>query len=298
MNDTECRAGALAEAEPFAVVYGRVSTNKQKDSLDLQEKKALEYAAQQGFALHGIEGGMFLDEAKSGAMCFFDRPAAKRLMETLRKHSEIKHVIMGNLDRLGREARDHLNLAYELPRMGVALHILDYFGRQIRFEDPAEYFMYGILALGAKLELSHIRFRIRKRVNENFEAGLLIGTVPYGYNPLQCGTKRNKVTGQEKPLYRLVPNLAEQAQIVRMKRWRDAGCSDHEIAQQLKAENVPTKIPKGTRIKLRNAKDGQPEVWAECSGKWQAQQVGKILASRHTARLLAELEAEDGAAAA
>ena len=79
--------------------------------------------------------------------------------------------------------------------------------------------------------------------------------------------------------------------ILRMKRQQDAGCSIHEVAAQLNRDGIPTKLPKGTRIKLRNAKNGEPEVWAESSGRWQGSQVAKILASKHTARFLEEHQA-------
>jgi len=113
--------------------------------------------------------------------------------------------------------------------------------------------IFGFLALHAQTELAMIKQRIRKRVNENFDQHLLIGTLPYGWDKEQCGSRFDKYTGKTKPIWRLVPNPFERSIILRMDLQSKAGCSDNEIAQQLNADGIPTKTPKGTRSSCASA---------------------------------------------
>jgi DNA invertase Pin-like site-specific DNA recombinase len=281
----------------FAVIYGRVSTNNQRGSLDLQETRAVEYTAECGFPLHRVSGGLFLDEAVSGGKPFHDRPAAQRLLAALKTHPEIKHFIIAKIDRLDRTTLSGLKVVKELKEIGVKIHILDFMGRgRLRTDDADQMAFFSMHLVFAELELAKITERIRERVDANFENFLLIGTEPYGWKAAQCGTRFDKYNNKEKPVYRLEPHPDEWQIVMRMDRQRRAGCSHNEIAQQLNLDGIPTKLPKGTRIKLRRARDGQPEVWGLSSGRWQAMQVMTILDSRHTARLLATTK--DGSQAA
>jgi DNA invertase Pin-like site-specific DNA recombinase len=176
----------------------------------------------------------------------------------------------------------------EIEKLHVALHVLDCFGRELHSDEPMDQAMFGFLALHAQTELAMIKQRIRKRVNENFDQHLLIGTLPYGWDKEQCGSRLDRYTGKTKPIWRLVPNPFERSILLRMDRQSKAGCSDNEIARQLNTDGISTKTPKGTPIKLRIGRNGEPDVWGVTSGKWQGMQVKTILESRHTKHLLEE----------
>jgi DNA invertase Pin-like site-specific DNA recombinase len=286
--------GGFATDAVTAVVYGRVSTNKQADSLDLQEKRAVEYVDH----LNSASAGVFLDEDESGSVPFFNRPTAQRLFATVQANPNIKHFVVGCVDRLGRNARDLHNAKYAIEQAGLSLHILDNgFGKALHSDDPMDQFQFSLWAALANMELLTIKKRIQTRVDENFDNRRLIGTVPYGHDKVQDGTHFDRATAKEKPSYMLVPNPAEQAVILRMERQEAAGCSDYEIATQLNTDGIPTKIPAGTRICVRrpNPRAGFPGKWGLSSGKWQASQVRKILDSRHTARFLAEKSLQNAA---
>jgi DNA invertase Pin-like site-specific DNA recombinase len=247
---------------PLAAVYRRVSTDQQDASLETQEKRVNDYLAFKGFT--ATDQTTFHDADTSGSVPILERPGGARLFATLRHCPEIKHLVVAKLDRLGRSARDLLDTVHQLEAMGVTLHIVDMGGDNLSTQGPAGKLMFVILAGMAEFERELIRGRIQDALDRRFDQRNLIGTAPYGYDLKQYGVNPKN----QKPLYCLVDNPKEQAVIRRMAHWRDdVKCSFGQIAFQLNAERIPTKTGKG---------------------KWQCGNVAGVLASKHTARLLAE----------
>ena len=163
----------------LAAVYRRVSTDQQDASLEAQEARINDYARFKGLALDArLE---FSDPATSGGTAIAERKGAATMMNMLRL-GEARHLIVAKLDRLGRSAVDVLGTVQELDRLGVALHIVDMGGESLSTVGPIGKFMLCILAGVAELEREMIRGRIKDVLGHKFNAGKLIGTVPFGWN--------------------------------------------------------------------------------------------------------------------
>lgn len=259
----------------MAALYRRVSTDQQDASLETQETRVNTYVELRGFT--ATDQTTFADEDTSGSIPLLERPGGARLFATLKHCPQIKHVVVAKLDRLGRSARDLLETVHKLDQMGVTLHIVDMGGDSLSSNGAAGRLMFTILAGMAEFERELIRGRIQDALDRRFDQHRLIGTVPYGFN----------FDPDHNP--NLTPNPAQQAVIRRIAHLRDeVKCSFKQIADELNRDGIPTKVPKGTRIKLRNARGSEPEVWGEASGRWNCGNVAGVLNSKHTARLLAE----------
>ena len=235
----------------LAAIYRRVSTDQQDGSLETQEKRVGDYLNVRGFT--ATDQTTFYDEDTSGGVAIVERPGGAKLFATLRHSPQIKHLVVAKLDRLGRSARDLLETVHHLDEMGVVLHIVDMGGDSLSSQGPA-WLMFVILAGMAEFERELIRGRIQDALDRRFDQKRIIGTEPYGYDVADG---------------RLVDNPVQQEVIRKMARWREAGCSYKVIAEQLNAGGVPTKTGKG---------------------KWQCGNVAGVLQSKHTARLLAEMQ--------
>jgi site-specific DNA recombinase len=238
----------------LAAIYRRVSTDKQDASLETQEKRLGDYLIFK--SLQVTDQTTFYDEDTSGSVAILERPGGAKLFATLRHCPDIKHLVVAKLDRLGRSARDLLETVHQLDKMGVTLHIVDMGGDSLSSQGPAGKLMFVILAGMAEFERELIRGRIQDALDRRFDQRRLIGTVPYGYDS-DCGGN-------------LVDNTTEQAVIRRISHLRhNAQCSYKQIADRLNAEGVSTKTGKG---------------------KWQSGNVAGVLNSKHTARLVSDLQ--------
>jgi DNA invertase Pin-like site-specific DNA recombinase len=239
---------------PLAALYRRVSTNQQDASLETQEKRVGDYLNVRGFV--ATDQTTFYDEDTSGSVAILERPGGAKLFATLRHCPQIKHLVVAKLDRLGRSARDLLDTVHQLDEMRVTLHIVDMGGDSLSSQGPAGKLMFVILAGMAEFERELIRGRIQDALDRRFDQRRLIGTLPYGYDSDCDGN--------------LVDNAAEQAVIRRMLHLRDnLRRSYKQIADQLNAEGISTKTDKG---------------------KWQSGNVAGVLNSKHTVRLVSDLQ--------
>lgn len=254
-------------------LYRRVSTDHQDGSLEVQEKRVLDYARFKD--LIAPEEYTFSDPDTSGSIPLLERPGGRALMNRLQQ-GEVKHLIVAKLDRLGRNTRDFLTTLETLDRWGITLHIADFGGDSISTQGHWGRMILTILAAVAEAELGEIRDRTRKRMRHKFDKGELCGTVPFGYDAeytLADGTTftspralsaaeltgRGTVTGK-----RVLANPREQTVLLQMQQWRAAGCKLEDIAAQLNTAGV-------------KAKQG---------GHWQAGNVDKVIRSRHARRLI------------
>ena len=102
-----------------AVGYIRVSTSAQagedKSSLENQTKQIKSYCASEDFELSEPPFG----DVTSGAND--DRPGLKALIEAGRRR-EFSQVVVNDITRFGRSARDLLNNIHELEKFGITFH--------------------------------------------------------------------------------------------------------------------------------------------------------------------------------
>lgn len=272
-----------------AAVYRRVSTDHQDGSLELQERRVLDYAQFKQFTTD--EALTFADPDTSGRTPMLDRNGGCALMNRL-KHGDIKHVVIAKLDRLGRNVRDALGVLETFKQLGVTLHIVDLGGESITTQGHMGKFILTLLLTVAEWEVEEIRDRVTKQLRKRFDDMQLTGKVPYGYDceyVFADGTRHASPRALNESELKLicaaavtskplVVNETEQAVIYRMSamRWGTSlPTINHQpstihslkfIADWLNSQGITTKL-------------GKP---------WQCGSVDGVLNSRHTQRLLAE----------
>jgi DNA invertase Pin-like site-specific DNA recombinase len=122
--------GAEATARPWksASIYRRVSTDKQDDSLELQERRTLDYAHMKGLEVD--DSSVFSDPDTSGGIPIRERMGGKLLIAHLRS-AGIKHIIVSKLDRIGRNLRDGIGFLDFCKEQDIVVHIVDLGGDSI-----------------------------------------------------------------------------------------------------------------------------------------------------------------------
>jgi DNA invertase Pin-like site-specific DNA recombinase len=247
-----------------AALYARVSTSKQDTSVDIQVRRALEYAAENG--LHVPDQLRFVDSDVSGGKPLRERPQG-RLMLNMMPLWNVRHVIFTKLDRLGRNLMDIETTIQWFEKQGIEVHITDARLPQDRVMGKV---MRQIMGVFAEFEREMIRSRIQQNVDQKREQGLQTGHVPFGHRAVPVPSVENK---QGKPMLRIVLDPEEQATLARMRAWRGQGWSYHRIARALNGEGISTKTGKG---------------------RWQSGNVKNVLTSRYA---MDTLEANLGAPA-
>jgi putative DNA-invertase from lambdoid prophage Rac len=262
----------LVLESPLTLGYVRVSTDRQELSIDAQTA-AVQRAANYRFG-EGTEVELFAEPDTSGSIPFAEREQGKALLlrcSAAASQGRPITVIVPKLDRFGRDTVDVSTTVKLLESMGATLHFLDL---NVDTRTPAGKFFMHICAAFAEMELSRIRERIQTALDHKRGAGLLTGTVPYGWNAIETGETTTKGTR----VRRLEPNPEEQKWILHMAALRTAGWSYNAIAIDLNLKGVPTKRGAGETMTLRDGKHGAAKKLT--TGQWQFGQVAKILNSR------------------
>ena len=263
----------------LTVIYRRVSTGYQDNSLEQQEARNAAYCEFKGLTnatgAPGASGATttFTDEATSGTLPFTQRPGGGAIMRKI-VAGEVAHLVVAKLDRLGRNARDLLEVCDRLKKHKVDLHIVDL---GVNTRSAAGKMLFGIMAVLAEFECSNIRDRITATLRHKHEQGEAVSHAPYGWDLAGSG-RINAKSGKE--INNLVPNLDEQNVVRQILRLRADGHSMSAIARLLNQNAVPSKIPAGTVIKTRNGD-------RLCSGLWGVGSVAHVLSSRYTQQLIA-----------
>lgn len=157
-----------------AVIYGRVSSDRQEKegfSLPAQEKLIKKYAIEKNITI---------------AESFFEAETAKRagrkkfneMIKFLKKHKDIKTILVEKTDRLYRNLKDYV-LLDEID--GLEIHFVKegtILNENSRSQDK---FMHGIRVLMAKNYIDNLSEEIRKGLSEKAEQGYCPTKAPFGY---------------------------------------------------------------------------------------------------------------------
>lgn len=219
-KETVHRAVDASVSPLFAIIYGRVSTDKQEregaslpEQLRLCEEKAKEL---------GIVNWIELTESETGAI---DRPGLQRVRELVAQGG-ITHFICFDPDRLTRGLTLQLLVTEELEKAGLTMVFVDHEYRNT----PEGKLFYALRGAVSEYERYKILERTQRgRYGKLREGRVVSGRPPYGYKP-----------DPERPGFPLIDE--EQAAIVRsIFDWVIAGDSLRSIARRLTAMGAPTR---------------------------------------------------------
>lgn len=207
--------------------YARVSTSKQEDSQQTQERHIEEYVKSKRdtgeFAADNTYGGCFVDSATSGSTKMFERPAGYELFTRLKSGDSI---VLTKLDRGFRNTADACQTMDMLKQRGVKIHCLQL---GVSPDDPIGRFIYSVIAAFAELERNFIVARITDGIDNARRNGRAVNRfAPIGYK--KHGKGKNS---------RFVPDREEQKVcywIVEQKN--DHGKSFKKIHKELSGAGV------------------------------------------------------------
>ena len=261
----------------LAAIYRRVSTDKQDDSLELQERRTVDYARMKSLTVDDL--CVFSDPDTSGGIPIADRDGGRLLINRLRL-GDIKHLIVSKLDRLGRNLRDGIEFLDLCKNNGIVVHIVDLGGDSISTQGHMGRMILNMLLNVAEWERAEICDRTTKQMRSLFDQHRLTGNIPYGWDcayQFADGTqllKSQSIPAAElvsleqlrgKAVKKLVDNLEEQSVIFWMADAARTGSKREHIANDLNKRGLKTKLGRN----------------------WQIGHVTSVLNNRHTRRLLA-----------
>jgi len=193
--------------EKLALLYARVSTNRQADtghSLDSQSNLLVKEAERQGYKVELV--------LENGSGRKASRPKLNQALDRLNR-GEAQALFVLDIDRLARSTRHALEIAETAKRKGWRLVIASL---QIDTETPVGEMMLGQLAIFAQFESRLVSERVKRQHQARRERGVVWGIDQGPKGEIALKTRR---------------------QIVAEHR---AGKSLREIAGELEAKGVPT----------------------------------------------------------
>ena len=170
---TEKSNGTTAK---LAVIYTRVSSNKQKDEgtgLETQEKLCREEAEQLGYTVLKV----FSDGGISGKN-IKNRPGMLDLLTFLKRTKEHITIFTYHIDRLGRDTANNIEIIKTAQQHGHAIYIY----RTGFIEDtPTGHFMTTVQSAASQLEREHNKERTKQLSRGHVFEGCWIFREPIGY---------------------------------------------------------------------------------------------------------------------
>ena len=143
--------------ETNAIIYARVSSVGERQSTERQVSDLRKYAEYSGFRIMRI-----FEEKISGAKKNLERPVLLEAIEYA-KNNNIRHILISELSRLGRNAFEVLSTVKEMIDNGINIYfqkeqfsLLDEEGKPSLFAP----IMIATLSTCAQLERDNIKFRL------------------------------------------------------------------------------------------------------------------------------------------
>ena len=162
--------------EKISVIYVRVSSKEQERegfSIPAQKKYLSEYAASKGLTVLKI-----FEESESAKIA--GRNQFKLMIQFLKEHKEVTHLLVEKTDRLSRNLKDItlLDLA-DWPHLSI--HLAKENEILTKDSKSSQKFMYGIKVLMAKNYSDNLSEEVRKGLSEKASQGLFPSCAPIGY---------------------------------------------------------------------------------------------------------------------
>ena len=147
-------------------IYARVSTDKQKVDLQLDELR--EYIKRSGWTLYHE----FIDQGFTGKN--ISRPAFKEMMDQARQ-KKFTTLLVWKLDRLSRSLKDLINTLDELGSLGIDFVSYD---NKIDTSTPTGKLVFQVIGAVAEFERDIISERVKAGLNSARRKGKRLGRPP------------------------------------------------------------------------------------------------------------------------
>lgn len=211
----------MPEAKPKAMGYTRVSTAEQAshgESLSTQRKEIEKYCSYRGLDLLQIVEDAGVSGKKE------TRPGLTKVIE-LAKAGAFEVLVATKISRLGRSARNFLNLYHDFKKLGIKLHVI---AENITGADNATSRTWmSMLAIMAEWEHETIREQLFKNKMVRWKQQRIFpGRPPYGYR-WNKETKRLEIVPDEAEIYRRI-----------VGEYLDMGKSLRDIGVELEREGL------------------------------------------------------------
>jgi DNA invertase Pin-like site-specific DNA recombinase len=194
-----------------AVIYCRVSTGEQDNSIELQKSKCISFCKLHGYEINSV----IIDEGVSGSSKIFERPKGS-LLKNIFNNNEADHLVIWKLDRISRNTLDGLETIEDLTSKGHTINIIDHGGMSINTSNPTGK-LFLTLCLGfAEMERSLIKERITSVLRNKKEKGEVYSKhAPYGFKK---SGKRLKVVDKEMDKVREFFSIMEDESIPKREK--------------------------------------------------------------------------------
>jgi site-specific DNA recombinase len=203
-----------------AIAYVRASTGRQETTPKDQQERIEGYCKAAGLNLVEV----ITERGVSAKIKLSKRPEGARVLALL--ESGICHIVALKLDRLFRNAADALAMVDEWEAAGIHLHLVDMGGISVNTGSSIGKMLLTMLAGFAEFERNLISERTTSALRYKKAHGLVYNRASYGLDAKDGA---------------LVPNVAEQRILERMKALRSEGMSYSGIANELNGEGVVSK---------------------------------------------------------
>jgi site-specific DNA recombinase len=207
-----------------AIIYIRVSTQSQADdgvSLSHQKEKAQAWCTLNDYEYN--EDWVFEDAGISGTTTE-KREAFKNAMNEAKKGDAF---VVYSISRFGRNAREVLNNAADLEKRGIDFVSIT---EKTDTTTPQGKFFFLLMAGLAQFTSDTIKADTKKNMAKKKADGMLVGSVPYGFDAIPTGKKSEKSGREEK---KLIPNESEQLIIEKVITFRKQRLSLQKISHKL-----------------------------------------------------------------
>jgi DNA invertase Pin-like site-specific DNA recombinase len=181
--------------ENSAIIYIRVSTGDQENSLELQEKSLRQYCSIKNLSIASV----IIDEDVSGFKPLYKRKGGSTIPELL---STTKIIVAMKPDRLFRNLKDALITVDEWNEEKIALHLVDVGGAQFRTDTAIGRLMFSTIISFSEFERNITGERIKAISTDKKANGKVYSRPILGFDSIEGA---------------LIPNPKEQAIITIIK---------------------------------------------------------------------------------
>lgn len=160
------------------VLYCRVSTAEQ--NTDRQRVNEKDY-------------DLIIEDKCSGSIPFFEREGGKEIKKLI-GHNVIHNIYVYQIDRLGRDLRDIINVIYYLNKLKIPVHFVQQGLRTLDEngnENPIAKMIISILGIVGEME--------KNQIKERQKEGIKIAQMKGKYTGRQIGSKEDTLKFLSKP---------------------------------------------------------------------------------------------------